>query len=293
MNKKATTLAVVAFAALAAGCGSTTVTPTAPRTTAPAKTPSSASPSPSPTQQPPAHVGDQFTIALGDGTRYEIALLGVDQQAQPASEFDAAPSGRHLAAAQFRVSAVTTVDENANISTSVTGSDEQAYTPSFNSVAEGTNFASGEIRLQPGGRLVGWVTFELPDGVQITKVLWTPEAGFGSHAAEWLVTGAAGSPAGHTFDAAATVRAYFAAINNHDYARAWELGGQHIESSYASFVNGFSTTANDAVTILSVSGNVVTARIIAQQTGGTIKIFQGTYTVSNGVIVGFNVRQVG
>ena len=93
-------------------------------------------------------------------------------------------------------------------------------------------------------------------------------------------------------DPGETVRAYFAAITNRDYARAWKLGGQNTGSSYSSFVSGLSTTANDTVTVLSVAGNVVTARLSAQQTDGTVKVFQGTYRVINGVIVGFNVRQV-
>src|SRR5262249_21927187 len=99
--------------------------------------------------------------------------------------------------------------------------------------------------------------------------------------------------AGHTADPADTVRAYFAAISNHDYAQAWKLGGQHTGSSYSSFVSGLGTTANDTVTIQSVSGNVVTARLTAQQTDGPIKTYQGTYTVSNGVIVAFNIHQAG
>ena len=106
-------------------------------------------------------------------------------------------------------------------------------------------------------------------------------------------TGSAAPSAGPTADPADTVRAYFAAINNHDYAQAWELGGQHTGSSYSSFVSGFSDTATDNVTILSVSGNDVNAQLTAQQTDGTVKTYQGTYTVSNGVIVAFNVRQVG
>ncbi len=39
--------------------------------------------------------------------------------------------------------------------------------------------------------------------------------------------------------------------------------------SYPSFVRGFSTTARDTLTIVSVSGDVVTARLTAQQTDGT------------------------
>lgn len=281
------------LAALAAvGCQASTVTPATPKATAPAQNPSAAASSPSPTRQQPAHAGDQFTVTLEDGTKYAVTLLGVDQQASPASEFDAAQPGHHLAAAEFRVTATTSVDENANTNATVTGSDEQAYTPTVASVAEGTNFADGEVRLQPGGSLVGWVTFELPNGVQVTKVQWTPASGFSYQAAEWLVTGTAGPSAEPSAGPADTVRAYFAAITNRDYAQAWKLGGKNTGSSYASFVSGLRTTAADTVTILSVSGNVVTARLTAQQTDGGVTTYQGTYTVSNGVIVGFNVRQV-
>jgi tRNA A-37 threonylcarbamoyl transferase component Bud32 len=91
---------------------------------------------------------------------------------------------------------------------------------------------------------------------------------------------------------AATVQAYYAAINGHHYARAWRLGGSNSGSSYSNFVSGYATTRNDTVTILSVSGNVVTARVAALQTDGTLKTYQGTYTVNNGVISQFNVHQV-
>ena len=165
-------------------------------TKAPAQSPSAAPASPSPAQQQQAHVGDQFTVALENGTKYQMTLLRVDQQASPANEFEAAEPGYHLAAAQFRVTATTSVDENANNNATATGSDEQAYTPSLASVAEGTNFANGQIRLQPGGSLIGWVIFELPDGVRITKVQWTPASGFSAQAAEWLVNGSTSPPQG-------------------------------------------------------------------------------------------------
>jgi len=111
-------------------------------------------------------------------------------------------------------------------------------------------------------------------------------------------SGGATSPAGSATASpppvvtpAGTVQAYYAAINGHHYARAWRLGGRNSGSSYSSFVSGYATTRNDTVTILSVAGNVVTARVVALQTDGTVKTFQGTYTVSNGVISQFNVHQ--
>jgi transcriptional regulator with XRE-family HTH domain len=91
----------------------------------------------------------------------------------------------------------------------------------------------------------------------------------------------------------ATVRAYIAAINGHHYARAWRLGGRYTGGSYPSFVSGFTGTAKDTLTIVSVSGHVVTARLTALQTDGTVNTYQGTYTVHHGVIIGFDVIQVG
>jgi hypothetical protein len=91
---------------------------------------------------------------------------------------------------------------------------------------------------------------------------------------------------------AATVRAYYAAINNHRYARAWRLGGRNTGQTYRAFASGFAGTAHDTVTIQSVSGDVVTARLVAEQTDGTVKTYQGSYTVEGGVITQFRVQQV-
>ena len=101
------------------------------------------------------------------------------------------------------------------------------------------------------------------------------------------------SATGQLTGPAAAVLAYVAAINGHDYALAWWLGGRNTGLSYPSFVSGFSTTVRDTLTILSVSGETVTARLTAQQTDGHVDTYQGTYTVDGGVIIGFHVRQVG
>jgi serine/threonine-protein kinase len=92
---------------------------------------------------------------------------------------------------------------------------------------------------------------------------------------------------------AATVRAYFAAINRHDYRRAWDLGGKNTASSFSQFENGFAGTASDNLTVVSVSGGVVTVKLVATQTDGTVKDFAGIYTVGQGVITGSNIKQTG
>lgn len=88
------------------------------------------------------------------------------------------------------------------------------------------------------------------------------------------------------------VRAYIAAINGHNYARAWRIGGRNVGGSYSGFVSGFTGTAKDTLTIVSVSGDVVTARLSALQTDGTVNTYEGTYTVQHGVIIGFDVVQL-
>ena len=92
---------------------------------------------------------------------------------------------------------------------------------------------------------------------------------------------------------AATVHAYFAAINAHEYARAWALGGKNIASPYSKFASGFKGTARDKVTVVSVSGGVVTVKLAAAQTDGSVKRYEGTYTVANGVITASAIQPVG
>lgn len=85
--------------------------------------------------------------------------------------------------------------------------------------------------------------------------------------------------------------AYFAAINAHDYQRAWDLGGKNVQSgSFSSFEQGFSTTASDTVTIVSTTGDTVSMQLDAAQTDGTHQLYAGTYTVQNGVITSASVH---
>jgi hypothetical protein len=125
-----------------------------------------------------------------------------------------------------------------------------------------------------------------------------PAATAGSSAAATPSTpGGSGTPTATAVapapGAVATVQAYYAAINQHRYTRAWRLGGRNTGSSYQSFVSGFATTAHDRVTIQFVSGNIVTAELTARLTDGTVNTYQGTYFVHHGVITRFNVHQIG
>ncbi|MFD5681185.1 excalibur calcium-binding domain-containing protein [Streptomyces bacillaris] len=95
-----------------------------------------------------------------------------------------------------------------------------------------------------------------------------------------------------SLSAEATVVAYFDAINARDYRAAWELGGKNLAGDYQAFVDDFAGTERDTVRILGVQGDTVRAELEALQTDGSLKLFEGTYTVRSGVITSADVREV-
>ena len=82
------------------------------------------------------------------------------------------------------------------------------------------------------------------------------------------------------------------AINAHDYARAWQLGGKNFGQSYREFVDGFANTEHDTVMILGVDGSTVTIRLVAAESGGRVSVFEGTYTVEHGQLAAASIRRV-
>ncbi|GAA1957082.1 hypothetical protein [Kitasatospora viridis] len=96
-------------------------------------------------------------------------------------------------------------------------------------------------------------------------------------------------------NAVAVVTQYYQDVTNHDYAAAWALGGDNIAGeSYQQYVAGFATTASISLGTVSAFGsNQVQAVLYATQTDGSVKVYQGTYTVQNGVLVAASIQQTG
>jgi len=61
---------------------------------------------------------------------------------------------------------------------------------------------------------------------------------------------------------------------------------------FAEFTQGLGTTARDTLIVLSVNEDTVTARLVAVQTDGSVRTYQGTYVVRDGVIAQASVRQI-
>jgi hypothetical protein len=187
------TITAVSLAALAlagAGCSaSITATPSAsPSPTVSRQDVNTDSPvpaTPTDTDNPSGALGDSFTIS-GQGSSYSVRLVKVLQHAAPSDEFEAPGAGKHLAGAELVIKGISGHEsDDADNDLTAQGSDGQTYQPSFNSIAAGTNFDSGQFRVSAGVHARGWVSFELPSGVRIAALMWVPESGLNDSVATW------------------------------------------------------------------------------------------------------------
>ena len=119
------------------------------------------------------------------------------------------------------------------------------------------------------------------------KIVYVPQPAAAAPAAP------APAPQPQMTNASAVVMQFYQDLSNHDYADAWNLGGDNIGGSdYNGWVAGYATTASVDVTSYGTwNDGTVWADISATQTDGSIRTYSGTYTVANGVIVSANITQ--
>jgi hypothetical protein len=95
-------------------------------------------------------------------------------------------------------------------------------------------------------------------------------------------------------DPSVTVETYYEAVAQHDYQRAWNLGGMNLVSSYQTFVAGYAATDHEQLTVTGTSGSRVDVQLIAYEydrSGGQQKSwYAGSYQVANGVITAGQLR---
>ena len=140
-------------------------------------------------------LGQAWVLSTDEpGVRYQVAALNVRDPARAApGVFGAVPTGpqERLIGVQYRITAVAgSVNENANECAAVLGSNEQVYpalSQQANTITAGTNFDKGKVTLGQGGSETGWVAFQVPDGVKVTSVMWTPNDGSDGNQAPWSV----------------------------------------------------------------------------------------------------------
>ena len=77
---------------------------------------------------------------------------------------------------------------------------------------------------------------------------------------------------------------FFAAVNARDWRQAWDLGGSNLSRTYHAMIAGYAGTVRDEIQSERVTGDRVTVRLLAYQSGGVMRLYRISYEVRDGVI---------
>jgi len=136
-----------------------------------------------------AKVGD--TLSLTGTQKGEALDVTVTKVVNPARAEDAylTPSaGDHLVAVQFRLKNTGTAlyNDSPSNGAAVVDKDGQRFDASLDPTAAGVEFP-GSVTIRPGGKALGYVTFEVPNGSAVTAVQFSMDSGFSDDVGEWAV----------------------------------------------------------------------------------------------------------
>jgi len=128
------------------------------------------------------------TLSFTDesGNPYNVAVFPLIDPAKGAQ--DATPNaGDRFVAVLFKITDTgkNQISDDANINASIIGSNDETYTNDFDDVTECTNFNGGDYALDPKQSALGCVVFQLPNAVNVKRVEWAPNGGFGGRFGEW------------------------------------------------------------------------------------------------------------
>ena len=130
-------------------------------------------------QNPQDGRGRAFVLQDGSGDAYQVALVKVIDPARGADQFTSPDSGKRFVGLVFKIKALTgsPQNEDANNDAVLVGSDGQNYSADFDGIAGYTNFDTGTIRVAQGDTVTGAVTFQVPNGITISKARGARSAG--------------------------------------------------------------------------------------------------------------------
>ena len=86
---------------------------------------------------------------------------------------------------------------------------------------------------------------------------------------------------------ASVVYAYYAAINDREWPKAWALAGQPAlvdSAAYSQWADGYGCTVRDQVTSITARGAALLVSVRAQESGGVTQTYRFSYVVRGGVL---------
>lgn len=132
-----------------------------------------------------ATVGGSITLrGSADGLLVEATALGVRDPASTPDSFIQPDPGNRYVGIRVRLRNVGTAvysDSPSNGASAVDQNDQEFSASIFDAVEPGL----GSLKIRPGDRRVGWITFEVPDGSRLRLFQLTLDSGFGPETGEW------------------------------------------------------------------------------------------------------------
>jgi hypothetical protein len=158
-------------------------------TTGQAGSTSSSTPAASKTASSTARVGSVITLTgNSSGEKMAVAVTKIISHAQPASDFDAPPSGKRLYAVQFRLddTGSAAYSDSPSNGAAVVDTAGQSYQSAIDNAAGCESFPGTE-NIAAGDKGLGCIVFEVPVTAKITKVQFTLDSGLGPQTGQWAV----------------------------------------------------------------------------------------------------------
>jgi hypothetical protein len=140
-------------------------------------------------RSPSAHVGATLGVSDSSGTKLDVTVEKVIDPASGANQYSNPASGKHFIGVKLRVrnKAATSYQNNANNETTIVLSSGKTRHADYNPIAGCGNFDNGQIKLASGASKTGCVTFQVPNGQKVTKILYGNTV-FPGNTAQWRVS---------------------------------------------------------------------------------------------------------
>lgn len=135
-----------------------------------------------------AKVGSAIKLdGQSDGEQATVTLVKVVDPAKPTDEFSRPDKGNRFVAVQFVVANTGSevYEDSPSNGAVVVDSEGQSYDTTLFGTKAGPELRAG-LKLAPGAKAKGFLTFEVPKPAKITKVQFSMVSGFGT-TGEWSV----------------------------------------------------------------------------------------------------------
>jgi len=123
-----------------------------------------------------ARIGSTLSFEDSTGNPYSVRLIKTIDPARGADQYTRPIPGTRFVAAVFTITDTGThkISDDANSNASVTGSNDESFLSEPDSLADCTNFNGGTYQLAPHQSQTGCVAFQIPNGVTMSTVEWSP-----------------------------------------------------------------------------------------------------------------------